>query len=136
MTTQVEGEVLFEDHNILQGCRNQKIKGYEIHMGRTLLKEEAYPFLQINKKLGEDVHYLDGAVNKAGNVFGTYIHGIFDETGFTNKIVTNLLKKKGLTPSNLQQLSLEEYKNKEYDKLAKLVREHIDMEKIYQIMEG
>lgn len=134
ITTQVEGEILFEDENYLRNCKKNSIKGYEIHMGRTKLGKNAEPFIKINKKLGKEVKYLDGAVNKEGRVFGTYIHGIFDEISFTGNIINNILNKKGLTSSSYQQMSLEEYKDREYDKLAKLVRDNIDMGKIYEIM--
>lgn len=136
VTTQVEGEILFEDQNLLKNCVNTRIKGYEIHMGRTKLGEDVKPFIEINKKLGKEVKYFDGAVNREGRVFGTYIHGIFDEISFTEKIIANIMKEKGLSPSSSQQISLEEYKDREYDKLAKLVKENIDMKKVYQIMEG
>lgn len=136
VTTQVEGKILFKDKGLLGNCENSRIKGYEIHMGRTKLGEDAYPFIEIDKKLGEQVKYSDGAVNREGRVFGTYLHGIFDEISFTEEIINNIIRQKGLTPSSNQSISLEEYKDREYDKLAKLVKENIDMEKIYEIMEG
>ncbi|SET32514.1 adenosylcobyric acid synthase (glutamine-hydrolysing) [Natronincola peptidivorans] len=136
VTTQVQAEVIFENKGILNRCKNSTIKGYEIHMGRTKLGKDAEPLLKITEKLGKETEYTDGAVDREGRVFGTYIHGIFDEISFTEKIIGNILKKKGLAPSTQQQISLEQYKDNEYQKLANLVRENIDLQKIYEILEG
>ncbi|AKL94469.1 cobyric acid synthase CobQ [Clostridium aceticum] len=135
VTTQIEGEIIFEDNEILKECKDTAIKGYEIHMGRTKLEEGVKPLLQITQKLGQEVAYSDGAVSKDGRVFGTYIHGIFDEISFTQKMINNILNKKGLTSELKEEKSFQDFKEKEYDKLAKLVKESIDLEKIYKIME-
>lgn len=135
VTTQVEGRVTFEDEGLMKHCKNTSIKGYEIHMGRTKLGKDVEALVTIDKKLGETVAYKDGAVDKEGRVFGTYLHGIFDEVAFTQRMISNILTKKGLTPSATQPMTFEEFKNKEYDKLAKLVKENLDMNKIYEIME-
>ena len=50
----------------------------------------------INKKLNEEVNYVEGSVNKEGNVVGTYLHGIFDDIDFTRTILNNIREQKGL----------------------------------------
>ena len=54
------------------------VSGYEIHMGKTTLGPTAKPFSQLLCRSGCEVAVLDGAVSADGRVFGTYLHGIFD----------------------------------------------------------
>ena len=50
-------------------------------------------------------------------------------------IVRALAEKKGVDPALLGRISGEEHKQREYDRLAQTLREHMDMEKIYRILE-
>ena len=71
-----------------------------------------------------------GACSAAGNVFGTSVHGIFDNDAFLNGLMTNIRRIKGMgyddSPESKRETAL--------DTLAALVREHCDMEQIYKIM--
>jgi iron complex transport system permease protein len=67
-------------NTILEGLKFTGVKGYEIHMGKTDYLEGCIPFLSIKRFPDEDSEKAGGMRNKAGNVFGTYIHGIFDNT--------------------------------------------------------
>lgn len=69
-----------------------------------------------------------------GLVFGSYLHGLFDNLEFTGAILTRLAEKKGISLTAKAQ-SMEEYKESQYDKLADLVRQSLDMEAVYKIME-
>lgn len=77
---------------------------------------------------------LIGCSNSEGNVVGTYIHGIFDEIDFTRTLLNTIRAKKGLEPITSEVESFEEFKNREYDRLADMLRENLDMEKIYEIV--
>ncbi|MEG2787978.1 MAG: cobyric acid synthase [Romboutsia sp.] len=133
-TTQVEATICNELGGYMQNLEGKKIKGYEIHMGITSIYKDVKHLNIINKKLDEQVNYLEGSVNKNGNVVGTYIHGIFDEIEFTRTILNNIRKKKGLERIDSNVTSFYEFKQNEYDKLADLLREHLDIKKIYEIM--
>ncbi|MBU4601561.1 cobyric acid synthase CobQ, partial [bacterium] len=76
-------------------------------------------------------------VSKEGMVWGTYIHGIFDNNSFRRSFINFLRRKKGLMISsciNQDRISYQEQKDREYDRLACLVRDNLDMEKIYHIL--
>ena len=90
--------------------------------------------LLLDKKLGEEVSYLEGSINKNGNVVGTYIHGIFDEIDFTRELLNSIREEKGLEKLQSNVTSFDEFKQNEYDKLADLLRENLDIQKIYEIM--
>lgn len=112
--------------------KNKEVYGYEIHMGICKYGENSKPLFNIIDKNGLKVNYSDGAINKRGNVMGTYIHGIFDSIYFREYIVNLLRSRKG---KNLKESKeYEKLREKELDKLAAIVRESLDMESIYEIM--
>ena len=111
--------------------RDSEITGYEIHMGETVLLNEAAPFLKIIERSDKEVCMEDGAVSSDGNVIGSYLHGIFDNDEFRLGLINCLRENKGLTPVSAEELSSVD-KEREYDKLADWFREHIDMELIYK----
>ncbi len=69
-----------------------------------------------------------------GSVLGTYIHGIFDCTEFTKKLLEIVLKNKGISSSLPQFENVKIRREKELDKLADVLRENLDMEMIYRII--
>ena len=88
--------------------------GYEIHMGRS---EENIP-----------------AVLGSGNVYGSYVHGIFDAPGISDCILKAVCTQKGIDFDALGTFDVAEYKERQYDILADAVRSGLDMDYIYQIV--
>ena len=66
---------------------------------------------------------------------GSYIHGIFDENGIAEAIARALYKERGLEFSEDNTFDIHAYKETQYDKLAETVREALDMDLIYRILE-
>ena len=97
--------------DILNGMRYQ---GYEIHMGRS----------------GENLPPLVGT----GNVYGSYVHGIFDAPGIADAILKRICKQKGIQPEALGTSDMMQYKQRQYDLLADAIRENMDMKLIYRIL--
>lgn len=110
----------------------EKLSGYEIHMGQSSFGPGALPFTSV---LREDSYFIDGVMNEARNVFGTYLHGIFDNAAFARGFVNCVREGKGL-PEIEGFVSMKDYKETQYDLLAAHVREHLDLEKIYGIMDS
>ena len=133
-TTQVEASICEGLNGYLKNLGGKKVSGYEIHMGVTNRSNEISDLDNIYKKLGEVVNYTEGSVNSEGNVFGTYLHGIFDEIDFTRSLLNNIREMKNLDRIESKVSSYKEFKEKEYDKLADFLREHLDIDKIYEIM--
>ena len=123
----LEGSI-FEDIEI----KNLKAEGYEIHMGQSTLKEGAKRLLTVTDAVTGETKE-DGAYKD--NVFGTYIHGIFDGPEIAQTIVKILAERKGAELGDLGTLSYAEYKETQYDLLAAGLREHLNMKKIYEILE-
>jgi len=114
----------------------QKIKGYEIHMGQTKLLDNAKSFIEITKVNGVDEKRVDGAVNEQGTVFGTYIHGIFDSTQFTRSFLNLIRTQKGIEPLQDTLEDYWDYKETQLNQLADIVRNNLDMKKVYEIVEA
>lgn len=137
ITTQSKGTI---DHlnvpsqSIFFELSNMPISGYELHSGRTELDlSKDQNFACVTQVLGKENIHQDGAINSEGSVMGTYFHGIFDNTKFTNCIIKNLKKSKGLGFTE-ELFDYEAFKEKEYEKLEKIFRENVDIEKIYSIL--
>jgi adenosylcobyric acid synthase len=115
-----------------EDLQRSEVYGYEIHMGICRYGKEAEALFHIKDKNAQEVSYKDGAINKQGNIMGTYIHGIFDSIYFRQYIVNMLREKKGISLKKSQ--IYENIREKEIDKLADIVRSSIDIEGIYKLM--
>ena len=102
---------------------DQNCKGYEIHMGETY-REGGEALCIIHGK------YEDGCYMNS-KTWGTYIHGIFDNSSVINQI----LNKNNSTEA-APDFNYETFKQEQYDKLADLVRQHSDMDLIYKNLEA
>lgn len=108
--TQIIGE--FKDiEGMFCGLNGIEFEGYEIHMGQTSGK-----------------HFKD-------NVFGTYVHGFFDRKEIINAILKIIADRKKIELKSIKEIDAKEYREIQYDILADVVRNNIDMNMIYSILE-
>ncbi|MBR1931737.1 MAG: cobyric acid synthase [Lachnospiraceae bacterium] len=122
----------------LSPLSGQTIAGYEIHMGETYRVEgdggewEGSAFSQLSTAQ-EQGSKEDGTC--VGNVYGTYVHGVFDEGDIAHRIAWILAERKGVClPERENNMSYRDYKDSQYDLLAKNLRESLDMEAIYGML--
>ena len=101
-----------------------RMTGYEIHNGRTTVNGE--PFCRLADGTPE------GCVCK--NVFGTYLHGLFDSGELTQALVKLLCARKGISPRETRPTSMAEYRQAQFDLLADGVRGALDMGAVYRAM--
>ena len=99
---------------LLSELNGKRYAGYEIHMGRS---EEAR-----------------GALFSMGNVYGSYVHGIFDEQEVAGTILKALCTKKGVSFESLGTFDARAYKERQYDLLADAVRAGLNMEFVYRVV--
>jgi adenosylcobyric acid synthase len=97
-------------------------------MGRTRYGDTTPAFEIIERSEGKESH-ADGAVGHDGKVFGTYLHGLFDNEGFRRTLLHNI--KPDYQPMGTQ--SELPSKEEQYDKLAEVVRQSLDIQRIYRI---
>lgn len=110
----------------------KNIQGYEIHMGRSESVGTS-PFV-ITERQGKPCHTSEGLVSEDGLVLGTYIHGLFDNDDFRRRLLNALCRRRGL-PTQQTAVNIRARKEQNYNRLARIVREHLDVDKIRQIME-
>ena len=101
-----------------------RMTGYEIHNGRTPVNGE--PFCRLSDGTPE------GCVCK--NIFGTYLHGLFDSGELTQALVKMLCARKGISPRETRPTSMAEYRQAQFDLLADGVRRALDMGAVYRAM--
>lgn len=130
--TRVQGEFqdLWGEWAPLSGT---ELEGYEIHMGETILKGEAQPAVFLRDSV-TDTKKLDGAFCK--NVCGTYVHGVFDREEVVKGLMQVLGNKKGIDVSRIAGVDFAAFKETQYDILAAELRKHLDMKKIYEILDA
>ncbi|MDD3141947.1 MAG: cobyric acid synthase CobQ, partial [Lachnospiraceae bacterium] len=112
---------------ILKELSGVRLEGYEIHMGISNRNEGAKSLTKL------DSGDVDGTFSR--NVYGTYVHGIFDEEQVVKGIVRALLQGKGYDVSSVESFDLLAYKEEQYNQLADIIRDSMDMEAIYAIIE-
>lgn len=108
-----------------------EFSGYEIHMGRSSVSEDISALTQITDTVTMRTK-REGIC--CDNVYGSYVHGIFDKEQVAKTVVLSLAKAKGVDLQDVETMDYAAYKEKQYDILADTLREHLDMEKIYQIL--
>lgn len=102
---------------------NEPICGYEIHMGHTTFTERQTPLVKIDG-------HLDGHISSGGKIMGTYIHGLFEEDQFRRAFLASL--KKDFAPDDF--FSFNDMIERSFCELSSTMRQHLYMERIYQIM--
>ncbi|GLX70933.1 cobyric acid synthase [Paenibacillus glycanilyticus] len=124
-TVRVSGSVT-SGHPDWLAMRGLTVEGYEIHMGQTTSQTEVHSLLTLDGQ-------AEGTISGDGRIFGTYVHGIFHNDDFRrqylNKVrIHNYLDPvEAILPFRSRQIDA-------FDRLADHVRAHLDMEKIYQII--
>jgi adenosylcobyric acid synthase len=123
-TRQVQGRVT-ADRGLLTGLRGMPVTGYEIHMGQTESTEAVF-------QIANSDRHADGSISADGSVWGTYLHGVFGATEFRRGLLDNLRRAAGISPDAYPG---EAETADPYDQLADLLRESLDMPRLYQIIE-
>ncbi|WP_072054995.1 cobyric acid synthase [Aliivibrio fischeri] len=114
--TLVEGKLVLPNQSAV------KVKGYEIHAGvSTNLGQEHRP-ISIHTK---DAMRYDGTINDENSIFGTYLHGVFDEPEAFEAILTwaGLEKCQAINMHDIQEEAIE--------RIAKSMKESLDLSLIW-----
>lgn len=112
------------------GC-SAELAGYEIHMGETTPVGTPRPFARIFSRGERTAAVDDGSVSPDGRVFGTYLHGIFDNDGFREAYLNRIRSMKGLPLRHgpPEGTSLPD----PFDLLARHLEEHLDMDQLLKV---
>ena len=105
------------------------LDGYEIHAGKNSCGPEAVPWLQTGGETG-------GVMNPQGNVLGTYLHGLFDDGRLFAAIADRIRSQRGDDGKQEQPVSMEAFREREFDRIAAIVRTSVDMDAVCRIIHG
>lgn len=113
----------------------ESFKGYEIHMGDTTIlnKDDIRPLFNLTRHPSKDT-VVDGLVSVNKQLWGTYIHGVFDNDIFRRYWINLIRRNKGLDILN-NQFNYFEHKEQAYERLADITEKHLDMKLIEKILE-
>lgn len=115
---------------IFSGLSGIDFEGYEIHMGTSSLEEG-----NVLADIAEDGASAKADGLNSGNVYGSYVHGIFDREEVAKSIISALLRAKGLSDEDVVSTDMAAYKEQQYDLLADGIRRNMDMDLLYRIVE-
>ena len=121
---QVQGTVN-QLEGIFSTLSGLEFEGYEIHVGDTKRREDV---CQQDKT---EAAFVTGS---GKNVYGTYIHGIFDKAEIVAALVGALAKKKDILLNQREWMDYRNFKETQYDKMADILSEYLDMEGVYGML--
>jgi adenosylcobyric acid synthase len=112
----------------------KRVKGYEIHMGKSnILGNMGKPLLRIHHS-GKRSSWSDGCFVNNGQVCGTYLHGLFDSPSFRGDLLNRIRRDKGLKTRVPKQGRMARFH--QYDLLADHFEAHCDVDKILSMIKG
>jgi adenosylcobyric acid synthase len=123
VTGKINGEALFG-----RGVADRRVAGYEIHIGETIYQADRTHFADLVSRSGEIS--CDGCVSADTQIFGSYLHGIFDDDGFRHEFIraARLFHKLNLPG----ELSLwKQLREDSLNRLAREVESALDMATIF-----
>jgi len=134
------------------GGKVETMGGYEIHMGISTpasgKSRKLVPLFKVKRRSSEaggfngDDGFITFGKKDEGIVMGTYIHGVFDNQIF-RKFILGLIREKNnirtagdirITGAAGETSSYKIFKQEQYDRLADVFRENMDMKLFYKIL--
>ncbi len=111
----------------LSALNGLTLDGYEIHAGQSRFGPGCTPWLEIDG-------HTDGVCSEQGNVLGTYLHGLFDDGALFSRVVQAVRASGGAQGAPV--MTMEAFREREFDRIAQVVRSSVDLERIYAIVRG
>jgi adenosylcobyric acid synthase len=110
------------------------VAGYEIHQGRShLALNEVEPGATVFKALFDDSNL--GVVDESQSIWGTYLHGIFDNGPWRRAWLNRLRSQRGLKSLPTGIANYREQREMMLDGIADVVGQHLDLAPILQYLD-
>jgi adenosylcobyric acid synthase len=100
--------------------------GYEIHIGETLYESRSQPLADIVRE-GESEFIPDGAVSASKRIFGTYLHGFFDNDDFRHAFIRAARAAVDLAPAR-EYARVGGQREARIDRLASHLKRSLDLD--------
>ena len=107
----------------LPGQTQATVTGYEIHAGTTKGKALKAPLIQLDQQ-------VDGVMSEDKQIFGSYLHGIFDHS----EACTAILEWAGL--QGIEVPDYDAIREEGIDRIANAIEEGMGIEKLMTVMQG
>jgi adenosylcobyric acid synthase len=134
VTAQVVAEVVARQ-GFLTTLQGQKVTGYEIHMGKSIIQGRVTPVFKISERNQTSVEVEDGAINRTGNVIGTYLHGLFENTNLRQAFISYLASLES-KPVSKEINDYHFFREEQFNLLAEVLKKNLKMDFIYQLVKG
>jgi adenosylcobyric acid synthase len=117
---------------LFQQCMEESsFSGYEIHIGQTIYREGASRFADLSPATGSDGLSEDGCISEDTRIFGTYLHGLFDDDQFRHPFIRSARAFHRLEPP-VELSRWKHLRESSLDKLALEVSKALDMGTIFR----
>lgn len=110
------------------------IEAYEIHMGETRPQGGGEAALTIISRNGAPAQVEDGWVSPDRRVWGTYLHGLFDNDEFRRGFLSEITRTRRQGGEARAGLSFRDFQEAQLDRLAELMRRHLDLARIREMI--
>ncbi|WP_298212385.1 cobyric acid synthase [Ferrimicrobium sp.] len=127
----LRAEVVFEAEKVLAnvvgvapGFHQARVAGYQIHHGRVLAKEDPFFMLEGADHGQGDALVPEGA-SREGQIYGTTLHGLFDEDTLRSHFLSSLARSRGR--SFTSQLHFDDLLETSLDHLGEIVGASLDV---------
>lgn len=120
-STEIKNNKCLRRVNGFLNIDHSAVEGYEIHAGISSGPALLNPAIQLQ-------HGSDGAISADGNIFGTYVHGLFDNAN----ACASILSWAGLT--QVKRLNYRDRQESEIERLADAIEKHLDLRHIFPSM--
>lgn len=132
---QVQGTVP-DIAGVFAGMAGRCYRGYEIHMGRTVYADEKDTNADLSQRTAKKKELLPCVMTSEEHpyVYGSYIHGLFDQAEMAQAVIDALAAQKGVVLNEKEMMDYQAFKETQYDKLADTLRAYLDMEEIYGML--
>jgi adenosylcobyric acid synthase len=132
-TAQVKASALAAAAPVFSSLRGESISCYEIHMGRSVSTGEGKPLFQIQERNGAPCAEEEGMMAASGQVWGCYLHGIFENDRLRAVLLNHLRLKKGAAAAGGVTNYLET-KEAAFDRVAETLRQSLDWKKLDDLL--
>jgi len=107
------------------------VAGYEIHHG-VITRGASDPWIRLDDRLGSED---EGAMTGDGRVFGTTLHGLFENDGLRAEFLVRVAESndKSFVPAGVSFAAAREA---QIDRFADLLEEHLDLDALFGLIES
>ena len=106
---------------------------HSVQNRRPLLEGDVQPFATIVRRDRELIDHRDGAISSDGKVWGSYIHGLFDDPAFRRCFLRHLRIHAGAPPPDTPDPH--QQRETAITRIARAVQDHVAVDKILALME-